>query len=246
VFSFLDRGALFERRPGVPQHMAESRLRRAARTLRDPWGWLVAVIGGGAAWAVGLPIAGAGAIGVGMLAAATAVGAVVASDAPDEPELRPGTRQRHLVSTLDGYLEDLHELGRNRPEGLAAGRVDEAVAAATSARGVALRVAGAVDDLDQALGQADRVARQMTSTQAVSGSLTRMSQRRDQLLAKLSGAVDGVGELYTKLLELSATTGTEPVDIVTDPVGELNTSLDAIRQAFAELDDDAGHANEAL
>src|SRR6185312_948468 len=199
------------------------RLRRAAQTLRDPWGWLVAVIGGGAAWAVGLPVVGAGAIGVGMLAAATAVGAVVGSDDADEPELRPGTRQRQLVTTLDGYLDDLRALGRDRPDGLAAGRVDEAVAAASSARGVALRVAG-----------------------AVSGSLARMSRRRDELLAKLSGAVDGVGELYTKLLELSATTGTEPVDAVTDPVGELNTSLDAIRQAFAELDDDAGQARETL
>ena len=226
--------------------MAESRLRRAAQTLRDPWGWLVAVVGGGAAWAVGLPVVGAGAIGVGMLAAATAVGAVVGSDDADEPELRTGTRQRQLVSNLDGYLDDLRALGRNRPDGLAAGRVDEAVAAATSARGVALRVAGAVDDLDEALGRADRVARQMTSKQAVSGSLARMSRRRDELLAKLSGAVDGVGELYTKLLELSATTGTEPVDAVTDPVGELNTSLDAIRQAFAELDDDAGQARESL
>jgi len=226
--------------------MAESRLRRAAQTLRDPWGWMVAVIGGGAAWAVGLPVVGAGAVGVGMLAAATAVAAVVGSDASDEPELRSGTRQRQLVATLDGYLDDLRELGRNRPEGLAAGRVDEAVAAASSARGVALRVASAIDDLDQALGQADRVVRQMTSTHAVTGSLTRMSQRRNQLLAKLSGAVDGVGELYTKLLELSATTGTDPVDAVTDPVGELNSSLDAIRQAFAELDDDAGHARETL
>jgi hypothetical protein len=226
---------------------ARSRLRRAAQTLRDPWGWLIAAVGGGAAWAVGLPAAGVGLVGLTMLGAATAVGAFTgAADEPDAPELRAGTRQQRLVGNLDGYLDDLRELGRHRPDGLAADRVDDAIAAATSARTVAVRVAGAVDDLDQALDQAGRVADQMTSKRAVTDSLSRMTRRREELLGKLSGAVDGVGELYTKLLELSATTGTAQVDTAVDPVGELNSSLDAIRHAFAELDDDAGRAQQAL
>ena len=221
-------------------------MRRAAQTLRDPWGWLVAAIGGGAAWAAGLPVLGAGAIGVGMLAAASVVGAAMTSD-DEEPteELRPGTSQRRLVTNLDGYLDDIRRLRHEQP-GLGIERINEAVAAASNARAVAGRVAVAVDELDEALGNAGRVAQQMSSKQAVSSSMQRMTQRREQLLAKLSGAVDGVGELYTRLLELGATTSSDhSIGDGMDPVGELNSSLDAIRSAFAELDSAAGQGRDA-
>jgi hypothetical protein len=73
-----------------------------------------------------------------------------------------------------------------------------------------------------------------------------MKQRRADLLTKLTEAVDEVGEMYTKLLELSTT-----ADLLAVPTGEtsaaaqLNDSLDAIRGAFAELEVDAS-ATRAL
>ncbi len=227
--------------------MAESRMRRAAQMLRDPWGLLVAAVGGGAAWAVGLPVLGAGAVGVGMLAAAAAVGALSGRGAEDdEPDLRSGTQQHRLVTTLDGYLDNIRNLQRDKSSTLVADRAAEAVTAGTSARAVSLRVAAAVDDLDDALNRAGQVARQMSSESRVTGPLARMSERRSRLLANLSGAVDGVGELYTKLLELSATADDAAAAAGIDPVAELSSSLDSIREAFAELDTDAGKARESL
>lgn len=228
--------------------MAESRMRRAAQMLRDPWGLLVAAVGGGAAWAVGLPLVGAGAVGVGMLAAAAAVGALSGrgQDDEDEPDLRSGTDQHRLVTTLDGYLDNIRNLQRDRSSTLVADRAAEALTAGTSARAVSVRVAAAVDDLDDALQRAGQVARQMSSESRVTGPLARMSERRTRLLGNLSGAVDGVGELYTKLLELSATAGDAAGAAGIDPVAELSSSLDSIREAFAELDTDAGQARESL
>jgi uncharacterized coiled-coil DUF342 family protein len=88
--------------------------------------------------------------------------------------------------------------------------------------------------------RADRVARQMTNTADVRASIQRMQQRRSDLLAKLATAVDEVGEVYTKLLELSTTA--EIIDVPTDDISaaaQLNDSLDAIRAAFAELENEA-------
>jgi hypothetical protein len=225
--------------------MAESRWRRALRTLRDPWSLLVAAVGGGSAWAVGLPVLGAGGVAVGVLGAAAVVGAVVAAGGADDvPALRSGTDQARQIATLDGYLADIRGLG-SKATGPVAERATEAVAAAGSAREVAVRVAAAVDDLDGAIGEAGKVAKTMTSKNRVAPSLQRMSDRRRKMLGQLSGAVDGVGELYTKLLELDASTD-EPVDSGMDPVAELTSSLDAVREAFAELDSQARHARDGL
>jgi hypothetical protein len=74
----------------------------------------------------------------------------------------------------------------------------------------------------------------------VQASIHRMQRRRNDLLAKLTTAVDEVGEVYTKLLELSTTA--DLIDVPTDDVSaaaQLNDSLDAIRAAFDELETEA-------
>ena len=147
--------------------------------------------------------------------------------------------QFRLVGTLESYVSDLTRLqGTSLPPVLGTQAAD-AVEAAQSARTVALGVANAVDGLDAAVAQAGQVASQMSSVDKVAGPVDRMLARRQQLLGKLTSAVDGVGELYTKLLELSATpeyAGRPSPDQGPDPVSEINQSLDAIRGAFAELD----------
>lgn len=222
--------------------MPESRMRRAAQALRDPWSLLAAVVGAGAAWALALPVAGIGAVGVGMLAVAAVAGAAAsdrtATVEAAAPVLVPGTIQFRLVGTLDRYLEDLTRLAAGALAPVLAGQSADGVEAARSARAVAVRVAGSIDVLDIALAQADQVARRMTSADKVAGPLVRMAARRRGLLGKLSAGVDGVGELYTKLLELSATpelVSGSTLDLAPDPVAEVNDSLDAIRGAFAEL-----------
>ena len=217
----------------------------AARAVRDPWYLLVAGVGTGSAWAIGLPFGAAVLVGGGMLGVATVVGDrvrgpnAVAADPVARP-LRTGTPQAILVLTLQGYRADLERLQQARPAAAVAGTAVQASAAARGAETVADRVAVAVDAVDDALTRADRVARQMTRTTQVRASIHRMQQRRGDLLAKLTAAVDEVGEVYTKLLELSTTASL--VDVPTDDVSaaaQLNDSLDAIRAAFAELETEA-------
>lgn len=223
--------------------MGESRLRRAARSLADPWSLLAASVGAGAAWALSLPVVGIGVVGVGMLGVAAAAGALQAGrndDAarPAEPVLVQGTVQYRSVSALESYLADLTRLQAGPMTALLAAQAADAVQAATSARSVAVTVAGSVDQLDSALVRATEVAQQMTARDPVIALVRRMHDRREELLAKLATAVDGVGEVYARLLELSATSAGLGSDSIAgpDPVAEVNLSLDAIRQAFAELD----------
>jgi nucleoid-associated protein YgaU len=231
--------------------MAGGFLARAGRALRDPWSLVVAGIGAGSAWAIGLPVGAVGLVGAGMLGAAAVVGGAVRSDSatPEElpaPPLRPGTVQSGLLGTLTGYRTDLEQLQRQRLEPAVAMSATEAVDAARSAEAVANRVARAVDAVDEAVGRAQGVARQLPRSAEVRGSVQRMTQRRDDLLRKLSEAVEEVGEVYAKLLELSTTADLVGVD--TDGVSEaarVNDSLDAIRSVFAELEADAS-ATRAL
>ena len=74
-----------------------------------------------------------------------------------------------------------------------------------------------------------------------------MLERRHDLLTKLTDAVDEVGEVYAKLLELSTTANL--VGVETDGVTEaaqVNDSLDAIRGVFAELEADASTTRALL
>lgn len=233
--------------------MAQSRLRRAVHALADPWSLLAASVGAGAAWALAFPLGGIGAVGIGMLGVAAAAGAVL-PDREDqasgtaEPELIPGTVQDRSVRTLETYLADLTRLPAAPETPLLAEQAADAVAAAASARRVARTVARSVDQLDAALARAGEVARAMTAADRVAELIARMQARRSELLAQLAAAVDGVGELYARLLELAATSGAMGVDAVAgpDPVAEVNLSLDAIREAFADLETAAHRVTDRL
>jgi len=100
---------------------------------------------------------------------------------------------------------------------------------------------------DDAVVRAEGVARQMPRSGEVRASVQRMMQRRNGLLGKLTEAVDEVGEVYAKLLELSTTANLVGVD--TDGASEaaqVSDSLDAIRGVFAELEADASTTRAML
>jgi hypothetical protein len=232
--------------------MAGSFLSRAARSLRDPWSLVVAGIGAGSAWAVGLPVGAVGLVGVGMLGVAAVVGGAVRSEDGESTEpapvpLRPGTVQAQLVDTLRGYRSDLEQLQKTELAPAVGVSAFQAVEAARSAESVANRVARAVDAVDDAVGRAQGVARQMPRSGEVRASVQRMLDRRHDLLTKLTDAVEEVGEVYAKLLELSTTANL--VGVETDGASEaaqVNDSLDAIRGVFAELETDASSTRAML
>ena len=148
--------------------MAGSFLSRAARALRDPWSLVVAGIGAGSAWAIGLPVGAVGLVGAGMLGVAAVVGGAVRSgDDGDRagaelPPLRPGTVQAQLVGDAAGLPRRPGTAAAaavsRRPSAVAAA---QAVEAARNAESVANRVARAVDAVDDAVLRAQGVARQM-------------------------------------------------------------------------------------
>ena len=151
-----------------------------------------------------------GLVGAGMLGVAAVVGGAMRGggepDEPRTPPLRPGTVQAHLVATLQGYRKDLEQLqqrsfapavggvrGAGRRRGARRGTHREP-GRPRGRRGRRRRRPGRRTSraADAAIGRGPRLRR-------------RMLERRRDLLAKLTAAVDEVGELYAKLLELSTT-----------------------------------------
>lgn len=213
------------------------------RTLRDPWSLVVAGVGAGSAWAIGLPVGAAGVVGAGMFGVATVVGVVrgrtndLESPDPAPRPLRAGTVQANLVNTVHDYRVSLELLQQPRPVQAVAAAGVQAAEAARTAETVANRVARALDAIDDAVTRADRIARQMAGPAQVQESVQRMKQHRRDLLTGLTTAVDEIGEVYTKLLELSTTT--DLLGMHTDEFTEatqVSRSLDVIRGVFADLD----------
>ena len=226
-------------RPGTPRASVPFR----TRTLRDPWSLVVAGLGAGAAWAIGLPIGAVGVVGAGMFAVAAVVGVVrgrtndLESSEPAPKPLRAGTVQANLVNTVHDYRVSLELLQQARPVQAVAAVGVQATEAARTAETVANRVARAIDAIDDAVTRADRIARQMVGSTQVLESVQRMKRQRRDLLTGLTTAVDEIGEVYTKLLELSTTT--DLLGMHTDEFSEatqVSRSLDVIRGVFADLD----------
>jgi hypothetical protein len=226
--------------------------KQVARAGRDPWLLVTSGVGGGLAWAV-LPVAGvAGAaaapVGLGIAAAMWGVGAVVGAlsgkdeDDWDEEEveeigLRPGTPQATMVRAIHGYVTDLEDL---RASPLPDSVLDQSITALVAAQGAeqtAVRVAAAVDGLDDALRRSRRPPGQEPRGGALA-AVQRMAERRTALLTKLQHSVDQVAEVYTKLLEMRASVAALDVGDGADEVTRVNASLDALRGSLAELEDE--------
>ena len=226
-------------RPGISRGPGPFGTRR----LRDPWSLVVAGVGAGAAWAIGLPVGPAGLVGAGMFGVATVVGVARArtndleSPDPAPRPLRAGTVQANLVNTVHDYRVSLELLQQPRPVQAVAAAGVQAAEAARTAETVANRVARALDAIDDAVTRADRIARQMAGPAQVQESVQRMKQHRRDLLTGLTAAVDEIGEIYAKLLELSTTT--DLLGMHTDEftgATQVSQSLDVIRGVFADLD----------
>lgn len=214
---------------------------RVRSSAADPWLLLAAALGGGAAWAVSVPVGAAAAVGAGMYAVGTLVGGLIrddgaadsALDEPGLPRLHEGTEQAGLVDSLARYVDDLRALREGpKPEVLVDPSI-EALVAAGNAYGTAVRVAAAVDGLDVALARTSDPTGRRSAREAVS----RMTARRQSLLERLRGMVDEVAEVYTELLELSAAVSSFDIDAgARDEVAKVSASLDSLRATLAELE----------
>lgn len=187
----------------------------------------------------------------GVAAGAYAVGALVGGllnrkdddDEPKEaplPQLHKGTEQAQLVATLDKYVQDLRALRAGpKPDSVVDPSI-EALVATENAYPAAVRVAAAIDGLDVALSRSAAP----TGNQQVREAVQRMADRRQALLEKLRGTVDEVAEVYTKLLETTATISSLDVgEGATEEVEKVNASLDSLRTILAELETQSKRPN---
>ncbi|GAB7004892.1 hypothetical protein JCM18899A_23650 [Nocardioides sp. AN3] len=236
----------------TPPTMAGALGRRALASLREPWLLVTSAFGGGIAWAVGIPAAEAVGVTALMLAAGAAIGALrpgeETSDWDDDPtadiRLRPGTQQAALVAALEGYVDDLTRFRSGHLPGPLVDSAIEALVAAKSAYGTARRTAAAIDALDDAVARS-RAARHRLGSDvgSIADAEGRMMHRRAELAGKLQTGVAGVAEVYTKLLELSASM--DSMDLAGgEDLGDVSSSLDALRGAFSELEADNDRAPE--
>ena len=118
--------------------------------------------------------------------------------------------QANLVNTLHDYrvnLELLHQARHPEAVAVTAAQATEAARTAETVPAPSMRSTTPSP-------RAVRVARQMVRSTQVQESVQRMMQQRRDLLSGLTTAVDEVGEIYAKLLELAAAT-----DLLGFPVG---------------------------
>src|SRR5664279_4999051 len=100
-------------RPSPPHRSSRVQGTFGTWTLRDPWDLVVAGVGAGAAWAIGLPVGAAVVVGAGMFGVATVVGVVrgrtndLELSEPAPKPLRAGTVQVNLVNIVHDYRVSL-------------------------------------------------------------------------------------------------------------------------------------------
>lgn len=210
---------------------------RALEAVRDPWVLLLAALGTGLAWAVGIDLWLALVVGIAMVATGTTLMAVLGGGGEQGSlKLAAGTPQRDQLRSLDEYVERLRELRSSPLAEDITSTVIEALSAAESSRESAVRKVAAIDALDSALALAlPRGSSRSATPAGVSSSVTRMAQRRTEMLDRLCVAVDQVAEVYAKILELATSVDSTHLGGY-DPVAEVSASLDNLRGAMAELE----------
>jgi hypothetical protein len=198
---------------------------------------LVSAFGGATVWASGGPIPLAAGTAAVMLGAAVVVGALTRSGSEPPVPLRRGTRQAELIDLLDGHLRSLRSMRTGALPGLLQNSAAEALAAGHGARRSALRVAAAVDELDETILATSNVAGQGEgAARTIRETAGRLTVRRAELLDRLTGAVDEVATVYTGLLELSATARTMGVSVDSTEVIRVNDTAVLLQATFAELE----------
>ena len=203
--------------------------------MLDRWVLLVSVFGGTMAWVVSDSV---------LLAATTAIvmwGVAVAfGGGQRRAAFREGTQQHGLVTLFDGHVRSLRSLRGGTPPDAVRFQTDEALVAADTARSSVVRMAEAIDALDETIALACNVTgRGEHAAESIDKAVSRMRARRDGLVEKLTAAVDEVATVYAGLLELSVTARTMGVTLRDGDVGAVNDSVTLLQMTFAELEADA-------
>jgi hypothetical protein len=160
--------------------------------VRDPWVYILAGLGGGIAWAVGVPVAAAAGVGVAVGAARVGFGAALGRPSSRRPEtasalpITEHSAEQDWLRRGDAAVDTFRDLARSLPAGLAS---SHSASIATQA--------------DETLAGMRRLAGQASVTTKVAGRLHVPSLRseRERLRLQLDNAGDPdiAGELERSL-----------------------------------------------
>lgn len=232
------------------------------RELAEPWGILLAGSSAGAAWALQLPVPAAAGVGGAVLLARAGIAAWQsrgtgdarsavrvdvdsvegrwlrrAEDAADSFEtlsesLAPGPLAEQVAGLRPGVDETLDTLftlaGRASATGQALARMDPVALAEEERRLRAARGSSGAD----LHGDLERSLQSVTEQRAIH---QRLSSARNKLLAQLESGALGLDGLVARLVELTATSGSEP-DLGTSTLSELTDRLEGLRRGVVETD----------
>lgn len=228
--------------------------------LRDPWGLLLGATAGGAAWAVSVHPAAAGAVAVAVWLAKTAIATVQGrGGGRTAPAVTAGSEEAYWLERAGSAARGFGELSASMKAGPPAERIAlmrpqvddstatlERLAEQASLTGAAL----ARFDLDrlrqertrltrarkgareELVHDLDRALASLASQQAV---VERLAQTRSQVLARMESSTISIEGLLARLVELSAMTATGALE-PTRVLDELADNLEGVRQGLHETE----------
>ncbi|GGP87469.1 hypothetical protein [Streptosporangium pseudovulgare] len=233
---------------------------RLIEELRDPWGLLLGATAGGAAWAVDVHPAAAAFVGVTVWLVKAGVALAQGRGArPAARVVASGSREAYWLDRAVSAARDFGELSASMGGGPFAGRIalmrpriDDALATLERLAEQASRTGTALgrfdpvqlsrehDRLTRELGTAkksvtDDIGRALASLAAQRDVIDRLTETRDQVLARMESSAIGIEGLVARVVELSAMTAAgalEPARVL----DELADSLEGVRQGLHETE----------
>jgi hypothetical protein len=234
--------------------------------LTEPWGLLLGATAAGTAWAVGLPVAAAGAVGAAVWAT-KAVTAALERRRVRVQLWRQGTLPVDARSAEGVWLQrsdqaaaGFAELAGSMTTGPLADRVAMMQPEVADTVQALRRLAGQATAAGRALARIDDVAldaeaerlraarstasgdiavqldRSLASVRAQQEIHDRLVAARNGVLARLESGTLGLESLVTRVIELSAMTVTGPAGEL-GAVDQLGDELEGIRQGLAETEE---------
>lgn len=202
--------------------------------VRDPWVYILAGLGGGVAWAVGIPLVAAAGVGLAVGAVRAGIGAALGS--PDgqrvealDPPVTDRSPEQGWLSRGISAVEAFRDLALSLPEGLASSRsvsiasqADETLAGMRRLAGQASVTTKASERLHVPSLQAEQerlrfqignatdpdigeeLERSLGSIDEQIGIAQRLERSRATLLARLESSALGLESLVAQLAEILA------------------------------------------
>ena len=233
---------------------------------RDPWGALAAVFVAGLAWAVGVDVVEAAAIGGAAFVVKLGADSVLGRRRRGPATLAPPPRNSvagQLLARAENAVRSIRQQAETVAPGPSHDQLASAVAGASSALDGMRRLASQAAVMDDALARIDRprltaeedrlssaaetrgasgdvreeITRSLASVREQIAVADRLDAARQSLLARAQTATLGLEGLVARVVEVVALTATAGgVDTVSAKISDLSSELEGLRAGLAETE----------